>query len=887
MPLAPGTRLGSYEIVAAIGAGGMGEVYRAHDARLRRDVAVKVLPAALAADADRLRRFEQEALSTAALNHPNILAVFDVGRDGDTAYVVEELLDGETLREKLAGTLPVRKVIDLATQIANGLAAAHEKGIVHRDVKPENLFVTRDERVKILDFGLAKTMVPAAAAATSTGLAGATEPGVLLGTVGYMAPEQVRGQPVDHRADIFSLGAVLYEMLSGRRAFAGDTTADTMTAILKEAPPDVSEGGRVIAPALERVVSRCLEKSPSARFQSASDLAFALQSLSTDSRSGTRLLPAAERSRVGVRRLIPLAAALAIGALAGIAAIALWQTSAEVRPAEPLRFSVSTADGIAIDDLTRASVSPDGRYLALTEPAASGRRLVILSLRDGSRRDVSDLNTTGSLCWSPDSQWLAYYGADRVLYKVAVSGLQRQRLAALDWAPITGSWSTTGEIVLVAGLTSTVIAVSSNGGAPRSVLPPADAASPWSSAQVLPDGNRLLLTRGHGPRSEMLLATLDGSEPPRAIGQGAFAQFVEPDYLLALRDNQIVVWRTTLENGVVGAEPAMLADGVLVRLGVAMMPFSSSASGLLVFRTEAQETHTRMAWFDRTGRETGALALPGHCRNPELSPGFDRLAMECWASAGGRDVWVYDLARDSATRLTSDPADDADPVWTPDGRTIVFASSRLGAVDVFQTGAGGGRPEELVANTPAATPTMGISPDGTQLILLTSGLDTASSLDLAILRLGGDGALMPMLKGSASEIEGQFSPDGKHFAYASNQSGHYDVYVEPWPQTGERWTISTEGGTDARWRPDGQEILYLAPDRRLMAVPVRTAGGFSAGRPVALFSTRVAGPLGTGHRFPFAVDKDGQRVLMYVTDPDSPPPAVTVISNWQGLLNRR
>ena len=292
MVLTPGTRLGSYEIINAIGAGGMGEVYRAHDARLRRDVAIKVLPASVASDPDRLRRFEQEALATAALNHPNILAVYDVGREGQTAFVVEELLEGETLREKLSAALPVRKVADYAIQIANGLAAAHEKGIVHRDLKPENIFVTRDERVKILDFGLAKTIAPPSSA-TSTELAGATEPGMVLGTVGYMAPEQVRAQAVDHRADIFSLGTLLYEMLSGRRAFHGDTTADTMTAILKETPPELAEGGRAIPPALDRVVIRCLEKNPARRFQSASDLAFALQSLSTDSRpaSGPAIAP--------------------------------------------------------------------------------------------------------------------------------------------------------------------------------------------------------------------------------------------------------------------------------------------------------------------------------------------------------------------------------------------------------------------------------------------------------------------------------------------------------------------------------------------------------------------------------------------------------------------
>ena len=466
---------------------------------------------------------------------------------------------------------------------------------------------------------------------------------------------------------------------------------------------------------------------------------------------------------------------------------------------------------MAIDDVTRASVSPDGRYIALSEAAPGGRRLAIISLRSGVRQVVAELSSSGTVCWSPDSQWLAYYGVDRVLYKVAVSGLQRHRLAPLDWAPVFGHWAANDEIVIVAGLTGTILGVPANGGTSRQILSVADAASPWLSAQVLPDGNRLLLSRGQGTNTEMLLASVDGSEAPRAIGKGAFAHFVEPDYLVALRDNQIVAWRTTLSNGVVSGQPTVLAENVLVRVGVAMMPFSVSPAGVLVFRTELQESRTRLAWFDRSGREDASLKLKGHCRNPEFSPGYDRVAMECWASSGGRDIWVYDLLRDAASALTTDPADDADPLWTPDGRTIIFASSRLGAVDLFQTPAGGGRPEELLANTPAATPPMAISPDGRELILLTTALDRSSALDLAPYRIGGDGTLNLLVKGSASEIEGQYSPDGKHVLYASNQSGRYDIYVEPWPTTGERWPVSTEGGTDPVWARNGREVFYRAP----------------------------------------------------------------------------
>ena len=858
----------------------MGEVYRAHDARLRRDVAIKVLPASVAADADWLRRFEQEALATAALNHPNILAVYDVGREGQTAFVVEELLEGDTLRERLAGALPVRKVIDYAIQIANGLAATHEKGIVHRDLKPENVFVTRDERVKILDFGLAKTMA-AATSATSTELAGATEPGMVLGTVGYMAPEQVRAQPVDHRADIFSLGTLLYEMLSGRRAFHGDTTADTMTAILKETPPDLVEIGRPIPPALDRVVSRCLEKSPARRFQSASDLAFALQSLSTDSRtaSGSAVAPAPIPVASRFPRLLPVGVALAAGLAVGAAAVGFWRSPGQADRAERIRFSVSISDGVAVDDLSRGAISPDSRFLAVTESSASGRRVTLHSLRDGSRRVLGDVAGPGTICWSPDGRWLVYFGVDRSLYKVEVDTGQRQRLAPLIWAPASASWSVTGDIFVVTSIAATVLVVPNGGTATREVASTAAATPSWLSVQALADGKRLLLSRNAGD-PEMVVVTIDGSEPQRVIGRGGHPQFVEPDYLLALRGTQIVAWRTSLDEAI-SADPAVLADGVLVRMGVNMMPFMAT-SNLLVYRGEHQEARTRLAWFDRKGVEGPALAMRQHCRNPELAPDYSRVALECWESTGGRDVWVYDLARDVPARLTSDPGDDADPVWTPDGRTILFASSRLGPPDVFKTGAGGGSPEELVLKTEGATPAMGISHDGKDLMLLTTNTEPNTGLDLSTYRLDGTGgtALVPMLKSAASEIEGQFSPDGRHLLYASNQSGRYEIYVQPVPRTGERWAVSTDGGTDARWRPDGQEIVYLSPDRRLMSVSVRTTGGFSAGRAVELFHTRVAGPLGTGHRFPFAIAKDGQRFLMYVTDPDAPPQGVTVVANW-------
>ena len=423
-----------------------------------------------------------------------------------------------------------------------------------------------------------------------------------------------------------------------------------------------------------------------------------------------------------------------------------------------------------------------------------------------------------------------------------------------------------GNIYVVAAVAETMVAVPSSGGEPREVASTADAKSNWMSVQALPDGNRLLLSRTAGGEPEMVLATADGSQPPRVIGRGAYPQFIAPDSLLALRGSQIVLWRTSLDELSVAkppgpmAEPTVLADGVLIRQGTGMMPLSAT-SNVLLYRAESQETRTRLAWFDCKGIEGSALAIQRHCRNPELAPDYDRVAIECWESSGGRDVWVtisratpwhasrairatmrircgrrtagrFSLrhrakARRMWTRLA--PAAAAPRSWWSRRRAgrRRWASLRMGRTSFFSRRISGRIPGSILA--------------------------------LYRLGSGASAALTPMLQGPASEIEGQFSSDGKHFLYASNHSGKYEVYVEPWPRTGERWPVSTDGGTDARWRPDGQEIFYLSPDRRLMAVPVRTAAGFSAGRSVELFRTRVAGPVGTGHRFPFAVSKDGQR----------------------------
>lgn len=712
MPLSAGTRLGSYEIVASIGAGGMGEVYRARDSRLGRDVAVKVLPSDFQADAERLHRFEREARAAAALNHPNILAVHDIGQHDRSPFIVSELLEGESLRTRLqTAAVPLRKAIDLAIQIAHGLAAAHEKGIVHRDLKPENLFVTTDGRIKILDFGLAKlTQAEPSEPGVSSipTIAVDTEAGRVLGTVGYMAPEQVRGLPADHRADLFAFGAVLYELVAGRRAFKGATAADTMTAILKEDPPDLPTSERHIPPALARIVDRCLEKNPAARFQSAGDLAFALEALSSSSESA----PASRsvsmmsgRERVAWIAVGGLVLALAFGVL--------WLMPRAQMDVGAYRTSILPPPETQIADFgatpspaRRLAISPDGRRVAFSAIDRDKRiRLWIRPIDALAAQPLEGTDGATFPFWSPDSRFVAFFADGErpvKLKKIDLAGGPPVTLCEVPGVGAGGTWNR-DNVILFGSNPGVVQRVAASGGTPAAVtkLDEQRGENGHWVPSFLPDGRHFLYL-AIGTQSARLepqgihIASLESSEPKLLLPGGSNAKYAN-GYLLYLRDGTLMAQPFDRDRVELTGEAVPIAEQIAFSPISKTGAFSLSEAGHLVYQTRsAGGGRFQLRWFDRTGKTIGQLGEELEHGDVELSPDGRRVAVSVREPArGDLDIWVYDVTRNVRTRFTFDSSDEATLQWSPDGSRVVFNARVRGQFSLYQkASSGAGAAEE-------------------------------------------------------------------------------------------------------------------------------------------------------------------------------------------------
>jgi hypothetical protein len=658
MALSAGDRVGSYQILVLVGRGGMGEVYRARDTRLGRDVAVKVLPAEYSADPDRLRRFEQEARAAAALNHPNIIAVYDIGAHEGAPYLVTELLDGATLRETLTGSaLPARKAVDYSLQVVQGLAAAHEKGIVHRDLKPENLFVTADERVKILDFGLAKLTETAPAASSASLLpTGAldpavrphTLPGVVMGTVGYMAPEQVRGLAADYRADIFAFGAILYEMLAGRRAFRGETAMDTMTAILKEDPADPASLDKPFPSSLQRIVSRCLEKNPAARFQSTRDLAFALDGATTTSSAPASPAQQGEvpgrTDRATSRARERLFAGAALVFLLVTLGLAAWM----LRPVPPpvvVRFSVAAPAGTRMAAFTLA---PSGRRLAFVAAAPGKPSMVYVRSLDAV--DAVPLpGTEGARnpFWSPDSTAIAFF-ADGKLKRIEAGGGSVRTICDADGARLWGDWSRDGVILFSTERTDPIQRVPADGGKPAPATTVTGRVGHLRPT-FLPDGRHFLYLAAVASLddrgAQVRRASLDSREDTLVLEPSGWARYVEPGHLVFVRDDELFAQRFDPASGALSGNAQVIgAVGTFFSAAMTNDSGFSVSSDVLSFRTHAPATNYELVWFTRSGQRLSSIGEPGAYRNLQLSPDGSRLALH--DARGGRfDVWIVDLAR--------------------------------------------------------------------------------------------------------------------------------------------------------------------------------------------------------------------------------------------------
>ena len=878
MTLQPGTRLGPYEVLSPLGAGGMGEVYRARDTRpeLTRDVAIKVL-LHVATDADGRRRFELEARTMGTLNHPNIVGIYDVGTHEGDLYLVEEFLDGTTLRGRLdRGALPPRKAVEYARAIAHGLAAAHAKGIVHRDLKPENVMITFDGRVKILDFGIAKLHEPENATAESLTQAFPTQIGRVLGTVAYMSPEQVRGQRVDHRSDLFSLGIVLFEMLAGVRPFTGDTPPDTQSAILTIEPRDLATGDHAIPLALERVLTRCLEKQPDQRFQSASDLAFALDATSTSSGAAAIV---ADNRRIGRRWGFAgaIAATLIVGAAIGWAI-----ASSRARPAgidrsaihftQTLPTVVATPSAVALS-VPDPALSPDGRYLAYVAGRVRGADTV-LWVRSFDALDAKPIDGTEGAAypfWSPDSSSVGFFAGN----KLKVVSVEGTRLREVCDAPNGrgGTWSAQDVILFAAGGSVGIARVSVNGGEPSSVTTPDGATSTHRFPFFLPDGRRFLYWRQTDRGGAIMMTSLDGGTPVQLVESMAKAQFFA-GHLLYLDGTTLSARSFDIDGVRPGATPIALVSNVLRSQVNGSAAFSVSSNGMLAYRTLSADTF-QLSRFDRLGRRSATIGEPGPWVQMALSPNGRQLAVQRDRTAAS-DLWLFDLVRAVSSKFTVDGGNNG-PVWAPSGSEIAFRNSRRVLNEVFRKPLVGGE----------AAPWRGVpserledwSRDGKYLLM---GQATGSIF--AVPLTGAAAPIVVVPPGVADDTdESQLSPDGRWVTYNSAASGINQIYLQPFPGPGERVTVSSNGGVQAKWSGDGKALFYLSFDGTMMAVDVGGGARLDIGTPRPLFRTRLNPAANVDQ---YVVTADGQQFIVMEPVADSPLESLTIVTNWTALLSR-
>jgi serine/threonine protein kinase/roadblock/LC7 domain-containing protein len=868
MALTSGTQLGPYEIVSPLGAGGMGEVYRAKDTRLGREVALKILPESFAQEPERLRRFEQEARAVAALNHPNILAIHDIGAQGEgamaTPFLVSELLEGETLRAVLdRGALAQRKTIEYGVQIAQGLAAAHEKSIVHRDLKPENIFVTKDGRVKILDFGLAKLVeAPGGAPSEVTLTSSHTAAGVVMGTASYMAPEQVRGELADPRTDIFAFGAVLYEMLSGKRAFRRDTAVETMTAVLKEDPPELLDPVRAVSPALDRIVRRCLEKSPEQRFQSARDLSFALSAL-----SGTEATSAARAAASPAPRRMPirfwLAAALALAAVAG----ATWWVTRRSVPSTRMQFAIPVPREMNVSHM---ALSRDGSMLVFVSPEPSTGLPVLYVQRIGSS-SVTMLPGTQNASfpfWSPDGTYIAFF-ANGKLQKMPASGGTPQVLASV-LSPRGGSWSNKGVIIYSPDTASAMWQVNADGSGNVPFLTFTDKdeqTDRWP--EFLPDGDHFMYWGGNFSNSKddhysgIYVSSLSGKDRDKRLVVLCHSSFAYDSQHLYYADErrQLISLTLDVSNGSVSGSPVVVANEVGVQPSTFWTAVAASENGTLIYNTGVGAVLSVLTWMDRSGKELAKVGEPGVIANPTLSPDGSRVVVDIAdLKANNVDLWLESSGGGGNTRFTFDPAEEVDGLWSPDGSTIAYRiANEKGAAVVAKRASGMERETELLQSNPVNDYVLNSwSPDGKQILLTRQ---EPSHYLLVIVPAAG-GADSVLLTSKNNQVNGQISPDGKWVAYASDESGNWEVYVTSFPSAAGKWQVSRGGGTEPRWRGDGKEIFYISPGGMLMSVPVSGDDSFSTGAPAPLFQIHGRAPISSTDAFTYDVTKDGKRFLV-------------------------
>ncbi|MGH9255514.1 MAG: protein kinase domain-containing protein [Vicinamibacterales bacterium] len=890
MALASGTRLGPYAITTPLGAGGMGEVYKATDTRLDRTVAVKVLPEHVASDPELKQRFEREAKTLAALSHPHICPVFDVGSQDGIAFLVMEYLEGETLEQRLKkGALPIDQALPIGIQVVDALAAAHRAGIVHRDLKPGNVMLTKSS-AKLLDFGLAKTGAHAIAGSLSmlpTTPPGLTAQGTILGTFQYMAPEQLEGKEADARADLFAFGALLYEMLTGKKAFEGKSHASLISAILKDEPPPISQAQPLAPPLLDRVVKKCLAKDPEARWHSAHDLHDELIWIGEVPSHVALAAPAVRRG--SRERFAWIVAALSLVIIAALVVPATLYVRRAAPEPVVTRLDVVTP---ATSDAFSFALSADGRKLVFVANGEKGSLLWVRSLDQVTAQPLAGTEGASLPFWAPDGGAVGFF-ADGKLKRIDFAGGAPQILTDAPQGR-GGTWGRDGVIVFAPSSTGGLMSVVATGGTPVPVTSLAAGQGSHRWPQFLPDGRRFLFLMflGEVETHGVYVASLDDAEPTLVLAAETAAAYARPGYLLRVSQGVLVAQSFDETRATLVGEPVPLAQAVGENDGTARSAFSVSATGVLAHRAGAGGPR-QLVWVDRLGKMQVGVGVSDENAPANLALASDgqRVAVQRTVQ-GNLDVWLMDIGRNVTSRFTFDGASDTRPVWSPDGRQVAFASSRKGRNgDLFVKPASGAADEQpLLLNAQDKAP-VDWSPDGR--VLLFAAQDPKTASDLWALPLTADRKPFPVVQTGFDEIEGQFSPDGRWLAYASNESGRYEIYVRPFADDGGKWQVSTGGGTQPRWRPDGEELFYIAPDNRMMAVPLGLAAdgrSVEAGAPAALFPTRLVTGAnvavgGFNARAQYAVARDG-RFLMTVTADDAVASPITIVQNWDAALKK-
>ncbi|HXO36105.1 MAG TPA: protein kinase [Candidatus Acidoferrales bacterium] len=904
MGLTSGTKLGPYEIQSPLGAGGMGEVYRARDTRLERAVAIKILPAHLSASPEAKQRFDREARAISSLNHPNICTLYDVGHQDGMDYIVMEFLEGETLASRLMkGPLPPEQVLKYGIEICEGLEKAHKTGVIHRDLKPGNIMLTRTG-AKLMDFGLAKAVTgpPPASGLTATldgsfgGARATQEPltarGTLVGTFQYMSPEQVEGKEADALSDIFSLGAVLYEMASGKRAFEGKTTASVIAAVLERDPAPISVVQPMSPVALDRLVKTCLAKDPDERLQTVHDVKLQLKWIAEGASSfatpaATIKTPAAAL-RLHERALAAAALIFAIAALA----LGFAYFHRPVNDVRSLRSSILPPENTTFVGGVAASghaFSPDGTRLAFSVQSVEGKSgLWVRPLNSLSALQLAGGENGALPFWSPDGQWIGFF-AEGKLKKIPASGGTAQVICD---APIGrgGTWSAQGVIVFAPTIGGPLYRVSANGGVPTPATQ-MDASTGETTHRwpdFLPDGVHFLYLgrqSSSNQPSAVYVGSLDSLSHKKILDALSEAQYAAPGYLVYGRNNTLFAQRFDVNSLILVGEAEPIAGDVSVQINMLRTGFAVSQTGQLVYASSGSASDIQLIVTDRSGKQLSTLEDTGNYLVFRLSPDGQKLAVaETDLLNGGTTTWIFDLRTHVRSRFTFGNGMNSTPAWSTDGSQVAFSSSRRGPFNVYVKPISGAAEERALHVTPEDERPQSWSPDGRFLILETRAQSRQNSPEISVLPLTGDSKPFSFLNASYANSGGQLSRDGRWLAYVSNESGRPEVYVSPFPHAKGKWQVSSEGATTPRWRRDGRELFFCRTDGILMAADVSPGkDSFLVGSVKPLSARRV---FQTFYSATYDVFPDGQRFIMAAVKPEAIHAPLTLVTNWTAELRK-